>query len=130
MGGTIRHFTEIKAWQFGREAIKNVYRLTNKPAFSRDFGLRDQIRRAVTSINLNIAEGFARGTDKEFHQFVIQARGSAAEVLSGLYTALDLEYITQEDFDMVAAKVDSLSRMLTKLAQYLDKPVTRRFTDS
>jgi len=119
MGGTIKCFEDIKAWQNGRVVIKAIYQITSDGKFSKDFGLRDQIRRAAISINLNIAEGFGRGTDKEFRQFLINARGSVAEVRSALYIALDLSYITQPQFDDLFSSLDSLSRMITNLIRYL-----------
>ena len=118
--GTIKRFEDIKAWQHGRELTNEIYRITKEGTFNRDFCLRDQIRRAAISINLNIAEGFSRGTDKEFKQFLIVARGSVAEVRSALYIALDQKYIMQSQFDSLYASIEHLSRMITTLIRYLD----------
>ncbi len=83
----IERFEDIQAWQKSRELVREVYSATNDGSFAKDFGMRDQIRRAAVSIMLNIAEGFARKTDREFAQFLVIAHGSAAEVQAALYVA-------------------------------------------
>ena len=77
---TFRHFDDIEAWQRARELTKVVYQLSGRGQFAKDFGLRDQIRRATVSIMANIAEGFERDGTGEFIQFLAIAKGSAAEV--------------------------------------------------
>ncbi len=117
--GTIKRFEDIKAWQKARELTKETYKITATNNFSRDFGLKDQIRRASVSIMLNIAEGFARKTDKEFAKFLVQAHGSAAEVQSALYVALDQKYITQPQFEHLYNQTEEASKMIMKLYSYL-----------
>ena len=104
---TIKRFEEIKAWQEARELAKLTYKVTRKVALSKDFGLKDQIQRAAVSVGSNIAEGFARNGNKEFAKFLWMAKGSAAEVQSQLYTALDVGYISQLDFNQVYEKAES-----------------------
>ena len=104
---TIKRFEEIKAWQEARELARIVYRTTSRGAFAKDFGLKDQIQRAAVSVGSNIAEGFARNGNKEFAKFLWIAKGSAAEVQSQLYTALDVGYITDADFNAVYSKAES-----------------------
>ncbi len=87
-----QRFEDIKAWQKARELTKEIYLATSDSSFSRDFGLRDQIRRASVSIIANIAEGYGRKTNKDFAHFLVIAHGSAAETQSHLYIALDLNY--------------------------------------
>lgn len=94
-----KKFEEIQAWQKARKATTEIYKLTNKGDFSKDFGLREQIRRASVSIMANIAEGHGRRTNLEFANFLNISRGSAAEVQSHLYVALDLNYINRNEFD-------------------------------
>jgi len=118
---TIKRFEDILAWQKARELTKGIYDLTSSSEFSRDFGLKEQMRRASVSIMLNIAEGFARKTDKDFSKFLIQAHGSAAEVQSGLYVALDQGYVTQSQFDYINKKADEISAMTMKLSHYLSE---------
>jgi len=88
----ISKFEELIAWQKSRELVTAIYKVTNGKEFSRDFGLRDQIQRAAVSIMSNIAEGFERAGRAEFHQFLVIAKGSCAEVRSQLYIALDIGY--------------------------------------
>src|SRR2546430_11370128 len=94
MPNKIEKFEDFIAWQKARKLTRQIYKATNLPAFSRDFGLKDQIRRAAVSIMSNIAEGFERGRPSEFHQFLSIAKGSCAEVRSQLYVAFDAGYET------------------------------------
>jgi four helix bundle protein len=96
--GTFKRFEDIHAWKKAREVTKEVYQVTKNNEFSRDFGLRDQVRRASVSIMANIAEGFGRKSNKDFAHFLVQSHGSAAEVQSHLYVALDLGYIEETQF--------------------------------
>lgn len=117
----IERFEDIVAWQKARELVKEVYRLSSGGCFSKDYGLKDQLRRAAVSIMLNIAEGFARKTNKEFMQFLVIAHGSAAEVQSALYIALDQKYITQEQFNALYDRSDETSRLIMGFSNYLRK---------
>jgi len=89
-------------------------------AFHLDFGLRDQIRRAAISTMSNIAEGFERGTKKEFVQFLNIAKGSNGEVRSQLYAALDQEYVSEKDFNAMRDAAICLARRLSSLIRYLE----------
>jgi four helix bundle protein len=112
-------FEEIQAWQKANVATLQVYRLTSNSNFSKDFGLKDQIRRASVSIMANIAEGHGRRTNAEFANFLNLARGSTAEVQSHLHIALGLDYVSQTDFDELYQQLTEISRMTLALAQYL-----------
>lgn len=116
---TIRRFEDILAWQKAREATRLVYEITGGGNFSKDFGLRDQIRRSSVSIMANIAEGFGRRSDKEFANFLNMAHGSASETQSHLYVALDLNYIDQTAFDRLYRMYDENSRMIMGLMKHL-----------
>ena len=116
---TISKFEDIEAWQLAREMTKAIYAISNDGAFARDFGLRDQIRRASVSIMSNIAEGFERGGDKEFFQFVSLAKGSSGEVRAQLYVALDAGYIDQQTFSRLSDMATQINRMLAGLMKYL-----------
>src|SRR4030042_4721924 len=107
----IERFEDILAWQKARELVKEVYRVSRNPIFAKDFGLLDQIRRAALSIMLNIAEGFARKTSREFLQFLVVAHGSAAEVQSALYVALDQSYLDQAQFECLYNNADETSKV-------------------
>lgn len=122
---TFRRFDEIEAWQKSRKLTQLVYKLSGQGSFSKDFALRDQIRRAAVSIMANIAEGFERDGTGEFIQFLAIAKGSSAEVLSHGYVALDQGFITQDDFDELAARTLEVGRMLAALMVYLRKSGTK-----
>jgi len=117
----IERFEDIQAWKKARILVKEIYSASNSGQFAKDFGLRDQIRRAAVSIMLNIAEGFARKTDREFTQFLIIAHGSAAEAQSALYVALDLAYITSEQFEKLYSLTNETSKMIMGFSSYLRK---------
>jgi four helix bundle protein len=116
----ILRFEEILAWQKARELVREVYRMTNSSeGFKKDFGLKDQIRRAAVSSMSNIAEGFGRLGDREFANFLNIASGSVAEVQSQLYVALDLQYIDQRSFSAAYSLAEESSRLLTNFMKYL-----------
>ena len=117
--GTFWSFEEIEAWQKARELTKKIYDVSKAGDFARDFGLRDQIRKAAVSIMSNIAEGFERGGTREFNQFLSIAKASSAEVRSQLYVALDQHYITEEMFRELTETSKSISRMISSLMRYL-----------
>jgi len=114
----IRRFEDIEAWKKGRDLAKDVYAVTRKGEFARDRGLRDQIRRAAVSVISNIAEGFSRQTDKEFVQFLHIAKGSTSEVQSQLYVALDLDYISKEEFESLYDEADQVARLISGFIKY------------
>ena len=116
---TFKRFEDIQAWQKARQTARMVYEVTAEGRFSRDFALSSQIQRASVSIMANIAEGFGRHSDKEFANFLNIAHGSASEVQSHLYVALDLKYIDQDSFTNLYKMLDEVSRMTLALAQHL-----------
>ena len=118
---TFKRFEDITAWQRARELTKEIYNLTSHNEFSRDFGLKDQIRRASVSIMSNIAEGFERSGTGEFVHFLATAKGSAGEVRSQLYVAFDQEYISPSVFHCLSNSVTEISRMIAGLIDYLKK---------
>ncbi|MDK9706372.1 four helix bundle protein [Trichloromonas acetexigens] len=116
---SFQRFEDIEAWQKARELTKAIYAMSNDGQFARDFGLRDQIRRASVSIMSNIAEGFGRGGNKEFIQFLSTAKGSASEVQAQLYVALDAGYINQDQFQKLYSETEATARMIAGLLRYL-----------
>ena len=97
----IESFEEIGAWQLARELTRNVYQLTRKERFAKDFGLKGQIQDAAGSSMHNTAEGFDSETNAEFLRFLRYAKRSCTEVQSQLYVALDGGYITLYEFETV-----------------------------
>jgi four helix bundle protein len=89
-----------------------VYRATEQGKFQKDYGLRDQMRRASVSIMANIAEGFERDRSSEFHQYLSVAKASCAELRSHLYVALDAQYLQREDFNVLKSHAEEAGRVL------------------
>jgi four helix bundle protein len=116
---TFKKFEEIECWKKARELTRRVYEITANPAFARDFGLKDQIRRASVSVMSNIAEGYDRSGTAEFIHFLATAKGSAAEVRCQLYVAVDQGYIQEEHFNELNNLASETSRMLSGLMKYL-----------
>lgn len=117
----VRRFEDIDAWKKARELVKKIYKTTARGDFSRDYGLKDQIRRAAVSVMSNVAEGFERGGNKEFQQFLSVAKGSAGEVKSQLYVALDAGHIEQKDFNHIYQLADETGRLIGGFMRYLSK---------
>ncbi|MSU57194.1 MAG: four helix bundle protein [Pedosphaera sp.] len=115
----IEKFEDIVAWQKARVLTKDIYTASKIGGFARDFGLRDQIQRASVSTMSNIAEGFERGGDKEFIQFLSHAKGSSGEVRSQLYVALDQGYIAPAGFDELSGQATEVSRLIAGFMSYL-----------
>jgi four helix bundle protein len=127
---TIKRFEEIEAWQTARQMTRLVYELTNEGAFARDFGLRDQMRRAAVSVMSNIAEGFESRTQALFIDFLGRARGSAGELRSQAYIAHDTLYIDQTQFQELFALTELSSRQISRFMSYLEaQPNHRRIRE-
>ncbi len=115
----ITSFEDLEVWQLARALTSKIYRMTRAGEFSKDFGLKDQIRRAAVSIVSNIAEGFDRKSSNQFVHFLEIASGSTSEVKAQLYVALDAGYVSQKQFSELFADAKRIGQMLTKLMQYL-----------
>jgi four helix bundle protein len=108
----IERFEELIAWQKARTLSREIYEVTRRGAFARDFGLSGQIQRAAVSIMSNIAEGFERGGRGEFHQFLSTAKASCAELRSQLYVALDVGYLDQQKFHVLLKHAEEVARII------------------
>ena len=108
----VRSFEDLMVWQKGIELVKKVYLLTASGALQRDFGLRDQLRRASISIPTNIAEGFERSSRKEYLLFLNIAKGSAGEVRSLIRVGLEVGYLNQRVHDELRRDASTLSAYL------------------
>lgn len=115
----IERFEDIASWQKARELTRMVYQHSRAGEFARDFGLRDQMRAASVSIMSNVAEGFERGGDNEFRQFLSTAKGSCGEVRSQLYVALDQDYIEAREFEQLYEMTMEISRLTSGFMRYL-----------
>ena len=109
----------MEVWQISRELVKEIYLIADKDNFNRDFGLKNQITRSSISVMSNIAEGFERKSTKEFIQFLFIAKGSAGEVRSQLYIAIDLDYINEIEFKNLFDKVELISKSISGFIKYL-----------
>ncbi len=121
-------FEDLIAWRKARALAREIYQLTRDGAFAKDFGLARQIQRASVSIMSNIAEGFERGSSKDFRHFLVVAKASAAEVRSLLYVALDLGYVDDEAHTELSGQATTISRQLAGFIRYLGSlpsPVAR-----
>ena len=112
MAKKIERFEDFIAWQKARKLTAQIYKVTNQGGFARDFGLKDQIRRAAVFSMSNLAEGFERGRPAEFHQFLSVAKASCAELRAQLYVALDVGYLEGETFDTLMAQATEVGQML------------------
>ena len=116
----IESFEDLKVWQTARELNSLVFELIINNIDIKDYPLKDQINRSTGSIMDNIAEGFERQGNKEFRQYLTISRGSAGEVKSQLYRALDRNYISKEIFIKLLNKTKDISKMLNGLIKYLN----------
>ena len=124
-------FEDLEIWQEARVLTNRVYDLSGCPAFAKDYGLRDQIRRAAVSILSNIAEGYERDSDPEFGRFLLIAKGSAGEVRAQLYVALDRGYIDEFAFAEAKRQAESVCRRVANFIAYLKRSqVTNRKTQA
>ncbi len=122
MSMTIKNFKDLEIWQLSVSAASKIYEITNSNNFSKDFSLKDQIRRATVSISSNIAEGFEGNGNTEFIRFLKIAKGSLAEVRTQLIIALNIKYINEKEYNslenelvILAGKIGSFINYLTKL---------------
>ena len=131
---TIKCFEDIEAWKLAREFYNVLADHVEKGKFKKNFSLVDQIERASGSVMDNIAEGFERGSRGEFIVFLGYSKGSAGEVRSQLYRALDRKYISQMEFDHLYSLIIHISSCIQKFIEYLLKSqvagVRKKVTDT
>jgi len=111
------NFQELKVWQKAKDLAVYLYKLTMTGAFAKDYGLRDQIRRAAVSISSNISEGDELDTNKQAVKFFYIAKGSTAEVMTQAIIALEIGYIEKKTFEYIEKECNAISGMLTRLIQ-------------
>src|SRR5258706_3016045 len=121
MGTGVKRFEDLIAWQKARELARAVYDATTKDRFARDCGLRDQITRAAVSVMSNLAEGFERGTRSEFHQYIVVAKASCAEVRSDLYLAHDVRYLNPSHFESLMGQANEVAKIVNALRAAVQK---------
>lgn len=116
---TIAKFEDIIAWQKALELSDLVYLYSNNDKFSKDYALKDQMRRAAISVVSNIAEGFEREGNNQFIYFLLIAKASAGEVRAQLYIAKNQNYISQMEFEIINSKVLETSKTISGFISYL-----------
>lgn len=116
---TAKQFEELEIWQLARTLTSRIYNLTATGRFAKDRGLCNQIQRASVSVMSNIAEGYERGGNREFNQFLAIAKGSCGEVRCQLYVALDQGYIDNRNAEPLIDQHKKLSIMIYKLMEHM-----------
>jgi four helix bundle protein len=124
-GEKVRRFEDLIVWQKAKDLALLIYRVTGRPVFDRDLGLRNQMRDAAVSVMSNTAEGFERYSRREFRQYLSIARGSAAEVRSQFHVARGLDYITEAEFEDLRGRCIEVSQLLGALRSSLGKADTQ-----
>ena len=127
---TAKRFEDLEVWQGAKDLTNLIYKYSTDGSFSRDFGLRDQMRRASVSIMSNIAEGFESQTQAMFIKYLGHAKGSAGELRAQLYIAKDQGYISEESFSEMFSLSEICSKQLARFIQYLEnQPNARRMRE-
>jgi len=117
----VERFEDLIAWQKARTLSADIYRASAAGAFSRDFALRDQIRRSAVSVPSNIAEGFERWSLGEFHRFLTYAKGSCGELKTQLYIAGDIGYLDEAALAPLLKQAQSVSEIVGKLRRSIER---------
>ena len=113
-------FEGLEVYKAARVLVRDVYRLQHKFPKYETYALGDQIRRSSSSVTSNIAEGSGRNSFKEKSHFIEIAYGSLMEAFSQLQIAQDLDYLTQNDIDLIRSQFVSVAKMLSGLKNYFD----------
>lgn len=117
----IQKFEDLPIWKLSLKITKEVYDLTAKEKFSKDYGLRDQIRRAIVSVSSNIVEGFEKNNNNEFVRFLKISKGSTGETRNQLHIALAVGYVSQNEFNKVNAELEDLAGQIGGFIVYLQR---------
>jgi four helix bundle protein len=116
---SVKDFEDLEVWKLARELTNQVYAVSGQGNFAKDYVLMDQIRRSAVSVMSNIAEGFERGANSEFIQFLCISKGSCGEVRCQLYIALDQHYVDQQNCELLINSFRKLSVMINNFIAYL-----------
>ena len=120
----IRTFEDLLVWQ---KAIAHTIEIYKRFQLVSDFGFKNQIQRASISISNNIAEGFERGSDRDFRRFLFISQGSCSEVKSMIFIALKLNYISQGEFAIIYGQLNEIGKMLFGLIKTLNSSEIRKY---
>lgn len=119
----VDRFEDLIVWQKAHELTKQIYLVTAKDDFAKGFALTNQVHRASISVMSNIAEGFDREGNVEFHRFLVIAKASCAEVRSQLYVASDVGYLSNGEFQLLMQLVNETGRVLNGLRLSVKKRI-------
>jgi four helix bundle protein len=117
----ISRFEDFEIWKLSIKITRDVYDLTAKRDFSKDYGLRNQLRRAIISTSSNIVEGFEKNNNNEFIRFLKIAKGSVGEARNQIYIALTVGYISKEEFFKVNKELENLAQQIGGFIVYLER---------
>jgi four helix bundle protein len=126
---TIKRFEDIQAWQNARGLVREIYKTCAKGPLRKDFGLKDQLCRSAVSSMSNVAEGFARKTDKDFAHFLDVAKGSAVEAQSLLCVALDIGYLEPDEFRKLYRIAEETASLIGGFTSYFRASLRLRTPD-
>ena len=118
----MHNYKDLKVWQYAREFVKEIYKLTTQFPDSENYGLISQIRRSSVSISSNIAEGSGRNTQKEFLNFLKISRGSAFETENLLILSNDLGFLSEADYERMRQRINEIQKMLHGLIKSVERP--------
>ena len=118
---TIKRFEELECWQEARKLVQQIYTLTNKTKFRKDFELAGQVKRSAISAMANIAEGFHRNSNKDFMKFLDYSRASVAETVSHCYVAIDQNYIDENEMEQINKQANVVWKKVNNFIAYLNK---------
>jgi four helix bundle protein len=125
----IRSHRDLRVWRLGRELARQVYALTQRFPDGERFGLALQLRRAAVSVPSNVAEGFARGSSRDYARFLTIALGSVGELETQLLIAGDLSFAPADELQSVLRTNTSVGRMLSRLRRAIVTTTARPFRD-
>lgn len=115
------NFEHLEVWTEAKNLAVSIYKVTNIGLISKDFGLRDQMRRAAVSVPSNIAEGEESGRNKKGINYFYISKGSLGELLTQITIAFEIEYLEYDIFENLLLKINILSAKLRKLIQYREQ---------
>jgi four helix bundle protein len=117
----ISKFEDLEIWKLSLKITKDIYNLTSKKEFSKDFHLRDHTRKSIISVSSNIVEGFEKNNNNEFIRFLKISKGSTGETRNQLYTALAVNYITKQEFEKINNDLQNLAGQIGGFIIYLER---------
>jgi four helix bundle protein len=115
----IRDYKELDVWKKSVALTTELYKLTSQFPDTERYGIVSQVRRAATSIPANIAEGWGRGSRREYIQFLTIARGSLMELETHLIVSCNLHFLTSDELTLVSKALKDIEKMLNRLINVL-----------